>query len=343
MDASERRHRAAAEAADWLVQLQANDAPRSAREKYVDWLRESPVHVAEMLRMAQIHGALKQFNGWAQIDTRPEGENDTVVCLTRPNPGQLARPDRKSQTLRVWALAASVGLIAIVTTWFQLGARGDLIVTDRGERREVALNDGSMVQVDPETRLRVKFNDRIRGIWLEHGRALFKVAKNPKRPFEVHADDTVVRAVGTAFGVDRQSGGVVVTVAEGKVAVIRTMMTSLQSSQPDRLPLALVANQQVTIRNTGPPEPVHKVDSGRALAWAEGRLVFENDRVSSVVAQFNRYNHVQIHVTDATLAARPISGVFDATDPESFVAFFQSVAAVRIDRSEGQGINISPR
>jgi transmembrane sensor len=70
--------------------------------------------------------------------------------------------------------------------------------------------------------------------------------------------------------------------------------------------------------------------------------VFENDSVSSVVAQFNRYNHVQIHVTDAALSARPISGVFDATDPESFIAFFQSVAAVRVDRGDDH-INISPR
>jgi transmembrane sensor len=343
MDTSERRNRAVAEAADWWVQLQSNDAPRSTREQYVNWLRESPIHVAEMLRIAQVHGALKRFDRWAQIDTGSDGENDNVISLTPPNPGEFPRPNRKSPTFRVWAIAASVGFIAVATTWFQLNARGDVIVAERGERREVALNDGSTVQVDPETQLRVKFNDRIRSIWLEHGRAVFKVAKNPNRPFEVYADDTVVRAVGTAFGVDCQNGGgVVVTVAEGKVAVIRTMPNSLQPSQPDRLPLALVANQQVTISKSGPAEPVHKVDSGRALAWAEGRLVFENDSVSSVVAQFNRYNHVQIHVTDAALSARPISGVFDATDPESFIAFFQSVAAVRIDRGEGH-IDISPR
>jgi transmembrane sensor len=342
MEASERRNRAAAEAAAWWVQLQSGDAPRSTREQYVTWLRESPIHVAEMLRMAQLHGALQQFERWAQVDTSCDGESDNVISLTQPNPGASSRLNRKSRALRVWTIAASVGLIAVAATWFQLSARGEVIVTERGERREVGLHDGSTVQVDPETQLRVKFNDRSRSIWLEHGRAVFKVAKNPNRPFEVHADDTVVRAVGTAFGVDRQSGGVVVTVAEGRVAIMRTMVTSLQPSQPDRLPLALVANQQVTISKSGPAEPIHKVDSGRALAWAEGRLVFENDSVSAVVAQFNRYNHVQIHVTDAALSARPISGVFDATDPESFIAFFQSVAAVRVDRGDDH-INISPR
>jgi transmembrane sensor len=340
MDASERRNRAVAEAADWWAQLQSDDAPRSTREQYVSWLRESPIHVAEMLRMAQVHGGLKQFARWAQLDTSSEAATGNVVSLTQP--AGFSRPNRRSQTFRLWTIAASVGLIAVATTWFQLSTRGEVIVAERGERREVALSDGSTVQVDPETQLRVKFNDRTRSIWLEHGRAVFKVAKNPNHPFEVHAEDTVVRAVGTAFGVDRQSGTVVVTVAEGKVAVIRTMASSLQPNQPGPLPLSLVANQQVTISKSGPAEPVHKVDSGRALAWAEGRLVFENDSVSSVIAQFNRYNHVQIHVTDAALAARPISGVFDATDTESFIAFFQSVAAVRVDRADGH-INISPR
>jgi transmembrane sensor len=342
MDPSERRNRAVAEAADWWAQLQSNDASRSTREQYVNWLRESPVHVAEMLRMAQVHGALKQFDRWARLDTSSGVGSDNVISLTPPDSAGSSRPNRSTRTFSWWAIAAGVCFIAIVTTWFQLNDRGELIVAERGERREVALNDGSTVQVDPETRLRVKFNDHTRGIWLEHGRAVFKVAKNPNRPFEVHADDTVVRAVGTAFGVDRESNGVVVTVSEGKVAVIRTTASPFQPNQPDAQALALVADQQVTISQSGPAEPVHKVDSGRALAWAEGRLVFENDRVSSVVAQFNRYNHVQIHVTDATLAARPISGVFDATDPESFIAFFQSVAAVRVDRGDDH-INISPR
>ena len=337
MDTSERRKRAVADAADWWVQLQSNDEPRSVREQYVDWLRESPIHVAEMLRVAQIHGALEQFNHWAKIDTiSDDGIDGNVISLRPFNSEELSRHGiPRSQPLRLWTISASVGLIIIATSWFYLSAQTNVIVTDRGERREVALNDGSTVEVDPETRLRVKFNDKTRDIWLEFGRALFKVAKNPNRPFEVHAGDAVVRAVGTLFGVDRQSNGVVVTVAEGKVAVTRGVA--------DPMPVALVANQQVTVRKSGSAEAPRKVDSTRALAWAAGRLVFENDPVSSVVAQFNRYNHVQIQVTDDAIAARPVSGVFDASDPESFVAFLQSVARVHIERSEGQGIIISPR
>src|SRR5579859_984529 len=85
MDPSERRNRTVAEAADWWAQLQSNDAPRSTREQYVNWLRESPVHVAEMLRMAQVHGALKQFDRWAQLDTSSDVGSDNVIPLTPPH------------------------------------------------------------------------------------------------------------------------------------------------------------------------------------------------------------------------------------------------------------------
>jgi transmembrane sensor len=343
MEASEHRHRAVAEAADWWVQLQSSDVPAPIRERYVRWLCESPVHVAEMLRVAQVHGALEQFGGWAELQTSSEDISSGNVIPLVPFRRRAFSPlDSKWPSFRIGAITACLGLIVIATIWLPLHNTGESIVTARGERREVALNDGSTVQLDPETKLRVQFSDRVRSIALERGRALFKVAKNPNRPFEVRADDTLVRAVGTAFGVDHQSSGVVVTVAEGKVAVIQTKPFSSALNQPDPAPLSLVANQQITVGN-GSAQSIHEVNSGRALAWAQGRLVFDNERLSAVVAQFNRYNHVQIHVTDASLAAREISGVFDATDPESFIEFFQSVAKVQIDRGTDLDINIVPR
>ena len=104
--------------------------------------------------------------------------------------------------------------------------------------------------------------------------------------------------------------------------------------------MLLQAGEQVVVRHSGPAEPVKKVDSEQALAWAEGRLVFDNRTVADVVAQFNRYNFVRIRVADAELANRPMSGVFDASEPESFISFIQSATAVRVDR-KGAQITIS--
>ncbi len=102
----------------------------------------------------------------------------------------------------------------------------------------------------------------------------------------------------------------------------------------------LSADQQVTVPRSGVAEEVHQVDSEQALAWAEGRLVFSNSDVAKVVEQFNRYNVVQLHVSDPQLANLLVSGVFDSSEPESFISFIQSVTRVRVMR-QGQDVTLS--
>ena len=343
MAPTERRGRASEEAGEWLLRLQAGELPREERAEFVDWLRESPVHVAEMLRVARVHGALEQFERWAGISTQGAESDEAVVLL--PTAATNHAPAVKKRSVVTWSIAATLACVAVVVGLLMPTLRGQVIQTERGERREVALADGSLVQIDPETRLRVKFDEHSRQIVLDTGRALFRVAKNHARPFLVHADATTVRAVGTAFGVERQKQGVVVTVAEGKVAVegaapINVLPTP--SKETSNVPgIVLVANEQITVQAATPAPQVRKVDSERALAWAEGRLVFEDTPVAEAVAQFNRYNNIQIEVHDEQLARRPISGVFNAASPEAFVDFIEAGAVVQVSRSSGGNIVIS--
>jgi transmembrane sensor len=367
MDANERRSRASEEAAQWWTILQG-DATRGQREQFVDWLRESAVHVAEMLRVAQVHGALDQFQRWAQLPTdgSADGDRGSVIALParRPAPEVF---DSKARQLRLrWAAAAAVATVAVLTAWLVPALRGQIIQTERGERREVALADGSVVQVDPQSRLRVRFEQSTRRVFLERGRALFRVAPNPKRPFEVHAEGMLVRAIGTAFGVERSFAGLVVTVAEGRVAVLPrsaadlppaataptpTAPQSVADPRGDEMPAAnvppesvlLTAGHQLTVPRSGSADPVREVNSGKELAWAHGSLVFENDTLADVVAQFNRYNRVQLHVADDALLKRRISAVFEASDLESFLAFIQAAAPVSVERSGDEGITLALR
>jgi transmembrane sensor len=336
MDANDRRERATEEATQWWNRLSIDrpaEVSRVDRELFTQWLRESPVHVAELLRVAQVHDALERFNLWSKIevDAAVGGEAHNVVRLHEVAEGspEAAHGNAASQSrVKVWALAASVCLCVIIAAWFALGTRGQAIETDLAERRQVMLEDGTIVQLEPESRLRVKFEDRMRRVSLERGRALFRVTKDVQRPFLVSADHTSVRAVGTAFGVEHGTRGVVVTVAEGKVAVVRTERAGASPAVSEHqkasdAEIFLTAGQQLTIQNSGPANHVLAVDTARALAWAEGELVFENDTLADVVAEFNRYNRTQLHINDPQLAARRVSGVFAATDTETLLAFIR--------------------
>ncbi|HEY5759792.1 MAG TPA: FecR domain-containing protein [Steroidobacter sp.] len=341
MDTNDRRTRATQDATQWwnrLSTLKPAEVSLSDRESFTEWLRESPLHVSEFLRVAHVHDSLERFKLWSQVEVGAVGEPDNVVQLRdndeRPSEQAPSLPENRSR-VRVWAMAASTCAIAILGAWFALGLGGDVIESKQAERRQVMLEDGTVVQLEPETRLRVKYEEKERRVELEHGRALFRVAKNPQRPFLVSADQTSVRAVGTAFGVESGSRGVVVTVAEGKVAV--TDSPKARSSGEE---IFLVAGQQVTVPDSGAVAPVRAVDTTRALAWAQGQLVFENDTLADVVQEFNRYNRMQLSITDAELAARKVSGVFEATDAETLLAFIrESGSQVNITRTD-EGIVI---
>jgi transmembrane sensor len=375
MDASDRRKRASEEAAAWWVRLRSEALERVEREEFVDWLRESAVHVAEMLRVAKVHDALEHFQGWTKIADKPDdgGNGDNIVSLP-PHARSAMLPDSSASALsnghretrdeafpgashrRLWiaAIAASVAAIAVLGVLLFPFVRGQTIQTERGERREVSLADGSVLEVDPQTRIRVVFEEHARRVFLERGRALFRVAKNPARPFLVHADGTTVRAVGTAFGVEHRKEGVIVTVAEGKVGVYASDALALQEVKetsttgqgisvstaakpaPHTTELLLTAGQQVRMPLSGTAGPVRKVNSDRELAWAKGQLVFDNESVADAVEEFNRYNRVQLHVKDEGLRKRPVSGVFDASDPESFIGFLQTVTSVRVTRGDSE-------
>ncbi len=63
------------------------------------------------------------------------------------------------------------------------------------------LNDGSVVNLNTNSLMRVQLTPELRHVVLERGEALFKVTHDKKRPFDVDAGSTTVRAVGTEFSV----------------------------------------------------------------------------------------------------------------------------------------------
>ena len=344
MDQSERRERAAQEAAEWTLRLQDQNITRAQRAEYVQWLRESPLHVAEMLRITHIHSTLANFPHWSEITpldvSFPPASTLELPRATDRRSANTLKP-RRSAWLWPAGVTAFFGVVSIVLTYIvHLGTQ--TIRTEAGERREVTLADGSVVRISPETTLSVRFTEQERWVLLSCGDAVFRVAKDRAKPFLVETDHARVRALGTEFGVEYQGHAVIVTVEEGRVAVTQpaTGFAPLVQELP-QIEVSLGADQQVVVPQAGRVGSIRKVDSRRELSWADGRLVFEQDPVSEVVQRFNRFNRVQIEIRDPQLAARPVSAVFDASDPEAFITFLESVANVRVTRPSSELIVVT--
>ena len=343
MDQSERRERAAQEAAEWVLRLADQNMTRAERAEYIQWLRESPLHVAEMLRVAHVHSALAHFPLWkniAPLDVSFPSATTVELPRSMNRPGNsVAESPRKLSVSRrsagFWLAAATASVVTMALALTYLTHFGpQTIDTGAGERREVTLADGSVVRISPNATLRVRFTGHERRVQLSRGDALFRVSKDPIKPFLVETDRASVRAVGTEFGIEHQGDSVIVTVEEGRVAVTQeaTAAAPALTSALRQTEVSLGADQQIVVPQAGPMGVIRRVDSHRELSWADGRLVFEHDSVEEVVRRFNRFNRIQIEVRDPKLAARPVSAVFDASDPEAFIVFLESVANVRVTR-----------
>jgi transmembrane sensor len=278
-----------------------------------------------MLRVSQVDSVLREFDGWkdiAPLDSQPPANVVTLDVVREHAEPAKAAPRR----VRWWlpaAIAAGVATLA-VGFWSMNVAGWERVETGTAERRELALADGSVVQLAPNSKLRIHLQSRMREIVLSQGGAFFRVARDG-RPFIVETEHASVRATGTAFAVERAREAVVVTVAEGKVVVQRPQ-TAGQAG------VALGAGQQVVAPDSGQVEAPRAVDAARELAWTLGHLIFDRDRVFDAADRFNRYNKTQMRIADATLGERRISGVFDSADPQSFVNFLESVFPVQVER-----------
>jgi transmembrane sensor len=154
----------------------------------------------------------------------------------------------------------------------------------------VTLADGTHITLNGASRLSASLGRRERRVVMADAEAVFDVAKDPGRPFYIDAGDREIRVVGTEFNVLHHAGEVRVTVRRGVVEV-------RPADEPQAPPVArLVKGQALAHREGQPRDVVSAADPDAALAWTEGRLVFQGERLADVATTLNRYVRTPIEV-----------------------------------------------
>ncbi|WP_245777252.1 FecR family protein [Brevundimonas viscosa] len=205
--------------------------------------------------------------------------------------------------------------------------------TEVGGQRLVRLDDGSRIQLDTDTRVKVRFGEAERRILLERGQALFMVARDASRPFRVAAGDVEITALGTVFDVRRETAGVRVTLVEGAVAVVEDA-----PMEPRRW--RLTPGQQVRTSLTG-STPVD-VDAKAATSWSTGRLVFQSTPLAEAVAEVNRYLPEKIILAAPAAENVPVNGVFAAGDRDAFVSAASDLFGLSARPQADGGVRLAP-
>lgn len=331
------------EAAQWVVCLGARDVSLADRRRFVAWIKRSPVHLEEYLRIESTWSDLGQLDVDRRIDISKlltESEADAEVIEITPGAATL-RPARRRARSVIAAIAASIVVCVVAVIWYaQVAGR---YVTGVGEQRTARLDDGSTIVLNTGTELRVEFTDQLREVRLLKGEALFNVAHDAARPFRVVSDRAVAQAIGTSFVVRRKAEQTIVIVIEGQVAVTsQSNVTERSSTQLPRSPLRLAAGVRARVADDA-IETTPVANPAAVTAWRSGRLVFDGETLAEAAAEFNRYNEVQLVIEDAQLAGERLSGVFDAHQPQSLVLFLERSGAIEPAVASGGRIVLVPR
>jgi transmembrane sensor len=238
---------------------------------------------------------------------------------------RASRPHRLRSYQALGALAACLLLIVAATFYFYPG--GDIYRTGIGERRVIALADGSRLSLDAASAVEVRYDGERRALRLLSGRARFEVAKDPRRPFTVTAGDRVVVATGTAFSVELLHAEMRVILYEGSVSVLedspadqapRHVLLPGKSRMPaDRMLTPSTA--LIVPAGASAPARLETVDMARSASWEQGQLVFSDEPLGVAVERVNRYSDAKLAIEDPATAALPVSGTFNAGDTEGFV------------------------
>ncbi|MEJ1964463.1 MAG: FecR domain-containing protein [Gammaproteobacteria bacterium] len=330
------------EAADWFSRMRDGEDDPAARGELMEWLRRSPEHVRAYLEIAGVWIEARHVAVDSELDLETRiarARSDNGVMDLMPQAARAVKFD--SQMRRYLATAASVLLLlaAGMAGWWRYGANA--YSTSVGEQRSVVLADGSTIELNSHTRVRVRFGEAQRTIELLRGEALFHVAKDAARPFVVRSGDTSVRAVGTVFDVYRKKSSAVVTVVEGTVVVesaaraqpasARPEKKSSQNTQPPRVRLS--AGKQVIVAQNAVAEP-KVVNVTAATAWTQRQLIFEFTPLAEAAEEFNRYNAKPLIVDGEALRAFRISAMFRSTDPRALVRYVQTLPGVVVEETD---------
>lgn len=291
----------AQQAADWIIRRDDGPLSPGDQQAFDLWL-DVPAHREGFARLESL---------WSALDVPPLDVSPPEQNLATAAPARTRR----------WiggGIAAAIALIVLgaVEDW-PMQLRADY-TTGIGERRSIALADGSHVTLDSGSAIAVDLSGARRRIRLLKGAALFTVAPDRAHPFTVEAAGGSATALGTAFAVRKDGDRAEIMVTQHRVAVAGQGRSEVVSEgQKARFGASTLG-------------PVEAAGDG-ATGWTHGRLVVVDRPLGEVLAEIARYRRGYLAVTGSAAEQR-VSGVYDLDHPLSAVDSIQHSLNLRAFR-----------
>jgi transmembrane sensor len=203
--------------------------------------------------------------------------------------------------------------------------------TALGARKTIMLADGSSIELNTDTVLRMTIGAAARTASLDKGEAYFQIKHNVVHPFVVMAGNHRVTDLGTKFVIRNDADELKVTLLEGRVRFDAHARHPILLTPGDEL--VATATSVSTMRKSAE-------QLSNELGWKRGLLIFQNTPLAEAAAEFNRYNSRKLIVADAAVGRRTIGASFPSDNVELFAQMARDVLRLHVE-DRGDEIVIS--
>lgn len=308
------------QAADWAITFQYDTPTETEREAFERWRRQSPAHDA----------------AWARAQAVFHTFNQVPANIGKETIKTLGRGSDRRRALRLLTgllVAAPACWLAVRhMPWREWTAD---VATATGERKTLALPDGSRLVLNTASAVNIAFNTVERRILLVAGEILVTTHADPSptyRPFFVDTPRGVVRALGTRFSVRKLDGG-----NTCRVAVFQDAIEVRPLAGPAQI---LHAGEQADFGTAGVSQPLPVAEA--ATLWEQGMLLAQDMRLGDVINEMARHRPGVLRC-DPAVADLRLSGAISLADTDAGLAVLEKTLPVRIGRSTRYWVTVGPR
>jgi transmembrane sensor len=328
----------------WVSKM---DRGLSATEKneFITWTKQSDLHRETLFDFAAL---------WDDLSVLNE--------LSALFPLEKQKSKARSRFTKI-AMAASITLVILVGSnlyknhnALMQAAKQQFVEiknlsTVVGQQNSFSLSDGTIIQLNTNSLVKINFSKNKRLLTLVRGEARFDVAKDKSRPFTVTAGSKSFTALGTIFNVQKNSNqDMELVVTEGRVLITKANQLldhigkKLSQLPVEQLPGLLVTSGEKAVISKNVSKPVQNVSLDQVqkdLAWQQGMLIFEGDLLVDALAEVSRYTATHFEIADPQLTNIKVAGYFKAGDIGGLLQSLKSNFNINFEKIDKNSIRLT--
>lgn len=298
------------QALDWLMKKDRGVWPEEEEAAFQRWLAQSWSNTVTYWRVEAAWSRAGRLSALRQTGVAPR---------------EVVKSARRHTGLKIAAVVA-VAAVGGLAYLLQPAPAGRVYATGLGGHETLALADGTKIELNTNTSVRVLLEGNRRSVQIESGEAFFDVQHDATRPFTVTAGNARIVDLGTQFAVRKDKDRLRVTLVEGRAEL------SVANSKPEQLlpgDVALATAKSISVKRK------QSYSLEKELSWRRGVLIFDNTTLADAAAQFNRYNRTKLVLANDAVAHITVGGTFATNDVSAFARVAKGVLGLRVEHKNG--------